>query len=144
MNILDTVSAYGHPSLRCTHRTTIEVTKDNCLTTRGTCILGINATKACYDLSSNLKEKIINGDAIKVIIKVEGLLETFIGYGDEKLNLKSKRDMVFRKSNFICDRTVLINCTKSSSEINRDIIRKLNTYNKKFTIIFEALNFMES
>ena len=53
------------------------------------------------------------------------------------MGLLDKNDMVFRKSNFICDRTVLINCTKSSKEIKRELIEKLKDPGKKLSIIFE-------
>ena len=140
MNILDTIFAYGHPLVKCTHNTTIELTKEDYLTEKGSCILGINASRACNDLSTDLKEMIRTGDAIRVLIQVDDITESFIGYGDEKLNLKSEKDMVFRKSSYICNRTVLIKCTKSSIDLNRELIKKLNNPNKKFTIKFQELN----
>ena len=140
MNILDTVLAYGHPLVKCSHRTTIELTKEDYLTEQGSCILGINASKACKDLNLELKEKIRNRNAIRVLIEVDDIIDSFIGYGDEKLHLKSENDMVFRKSSYICDRTVLINCTKSSMDLNRELIKKLNDPNKKFTIKFQELS----
>jgi hypothetical protein len=143
MNILDTILAYGHPLVKCSHKTTIELTKEGYLTEKGSCILGIKASKACKDLSAELKEKIRNGDTIRVLIEVDDIVEAFIGYGDEKLNLKSKKDMVFRKSSYICDRTVLINCTKSSMDLNRELIKKLNDPNKRFAIKFQELRRVE-
>ena len=140
MNILDTILAYGHPLVKCSHNTTIEVTKEDYLTEKGSCILGIKASKACKDLSAELKDKIRSGDAIRVLIEVDDIIETFIGYGDEKLNLKNENEMVFRKSSYICDRTVLIKCTKSSMDLNRELIKKLNDPNKKFVIKFQELS----
>ena len=140
MNILDTILAYGHPLVKCSHNTTIEVTKEDYLTEKGSCILGIKASKACKDLSAELKDKIRSGDAIRVLIEVDDIIETFIGYGDEKLNLKNENEMVFRKSSYICDRTVLIKCTKSSMDLNRELIKKLNAPNKKFVIKFQELS----
>lgn len=139
MKILDTILAYGHPLVKCSHNTTIEITKEDYLTEKGSCILGIKASKACNDLSAKLKEKIRKGNAIRILIEVDDIFETFIGYGDEKLNLKSNNDMVFRKSSYVCDRTVLINCTKSSMDLNRELIKKLNDPNKKFAIKFQEL-----
>jgi len=45
--------------------------------------------------------------------------------------------VIFRTSNYICNRTVLVNCTKSSNEINRELIEKLKIPDKRLTIIFE-------
>lgn len=136
MIILEKIEAFGHENIRCSHSSTIEITKDTFLTAKGTCILGINATKACFDLSPKVKEKIQNGNRFNIIIKVDNLIETFYGSGHKDLTLFSKKDMVFRKSDFICDRTVLINCSKASFDLNRNLIEKINTSDKKFSIIF--------
>ena len=141
MTIIDIVYAYGHKNVLCTHDTTLEITKDNFLTKRGNCILGVNASKACIDLNPELKTLIKKGNKIKIIIKIKDKFDSFIGYGNERLTLSHKKNMVFRKSNFICDRTVLINCSKSSSELNRDLIKELKVSDEKVSIIFETNDF---
>lgn len=137
MTILDTIYAYGHKNILCTHNTTLELTKDTFLTKRGNCILGVNASKACIDLNPDLKKLIKSGHKIKVIIKTKDKLDSFIGYGNKRLTLSHKKNIVFRKSNFICDRTVLINCSKSSRGLNRDLINELKDSGEKISIIFE-------
>ena len=137
MKTIEQITAYGHENILCTHGTTIEITKDNHLSIKGNCILGINASKACFDLNNELKAIISKGKKIKVTLKVENITETFYGFGSEKLLLLDKKDIVFRKSSFICDRTILINCTKSSSDLSRDIIKLLNNPVKKITITFQ-------
>ena len=138
MTIIDRIEIMGHPFIQCIHNTTIELTKDNYLTKKGTCILGIKASKACFDLNPLLKKKIRKEEKIDVIIKVDEIFDSFYGYGNKKLTLLSKKDIVFRKSDFICDRTILINCTKSSNELNRNIIKKLVNPKKKFSILFKV------
>lgn len=138
MTIIDTIEIMGHPFIQCIHNTTIELTKDNYLTKKGTCILGIKASKACYDLNPLLKKKIRNGAKIDVIIKVDEICDSFCGYGNKKLTLLSKKDIVFRKSDFICDRTILVNCTKSSNELSRNIIKRLVNPKKQFSILFKV------
>jgi len=138
MTIIDTIEIMGHPFIQCIHNTTIELTKDNYLTKNGTCILGIKASKACYDLNPLLKKKIKNGEKIDVIIKVDEISDSFCGYGHKNLTLLSKKDIVFRKSDFICDRTILINCTKSSNELSRNIIKRLVNPKKQFSIFFKV------
>jgi hypothetical protein len=138
MTIIDTIEIMGHPFIQCIHNTTIELTKDNYLTKKGTCILGIKASKACYDLNPLLKKKIKNGEKVDVIIKVDEISDSFYGYGNKKLTLLSKKDIVFRKSDFICDRTILINCTKSSNELSRNIIKRLINPKKQFSIFFKV------
>ena len=116
---LETILAYGHKNILGTHKTTIEITKDEFLTRRGDCIIGIKANKACFDLNPKLKGILKEGKRIKVSIEVENLSESFYGYGHKKLKLTHKHDLVFRTSSYICDRTVLINCTKSSRELSK-------------------------
>lgn len=137
MTILDKVSAYGHENILCTHNTTIEITKEKSLTKKGSCIIGIDASKGCFDLNPNLKKKIKDGNKIKITFKLDNLQDSFFGFGNKEIRLLDKNDMVFRKSNFICDRTVLIHCTKSSNEINRELIEKLKIPGKKLSIIFK-------
>ena len=48
----------GHENIRSTHKKTIEITKDSELTTKGDCIIGVNASYSCLDLPSSLKEKL--------------------------------------------------------------------------------------
>ncbi len=138
MTILETITAKGHPLIQCTHTTTIELTKDTYLTKNGTCILGIEASKACYDLNLLLKKKITDGEKITVIIKAGATIDSFYGFGNKNLTFLSKKDIVFRKSDFICDRTILIKCSKSSSELDRNIIKNLTNSKEQFSIIFKV------
>lgn len=140
MTVLDSINATGHPFIQCTHSTTIELTKDNYLTKKGTCILGINASKACYDLNPVLKNKILKGAKIEIEIKVGEMNDSFYGYGSKNLTLLSKKDIVFRKSSYICDRTILINCSKSSIDLNRNFIKNFTSTKQKITIIFREID----
>lgn len=137
MTILDSINAIGHSLVQCTHSTTIELTKDDYLTKKGTCILGIKASKACHDLTPELKRKIIAGEKIDIVIKVGQVVDHFYGYGSKKLTLLSKKDLVFRKSDYICDRTILIRCTKSSRDLNRNLIKILTSSKNRISIIFK-------
>ncbi|MFX1408731.1 MAG: DUF371 domain-containing protein [Promethearchaeota archaeon] len=141
MRTLDKIYAFGHENILCSHKTTIEITKDKDLTKKGSCIIGIKASKACIDLDPKLKENIINENKIKVTFKVGNLKDSFYGFGHKSLRLLNKKDIVFRKSNYICDRTILINCTKSSNELNRELVENLKDSRKKFSIIFEINDF---
>ncbi|MFO7795983.1 MAG: DUF371 domain-containing protein [Promethearchaeati archaeon] len=144
MSILDKVYAKGHPNILCTHSTTIEITKEDSLSLKGNCILGVKATKACEDLNKSLKDYLRKGGRIEVLIKLKGLSDRFYGFGHKNLILSNKKDLVFRKSNYICDRTVLINCSKSSSELSRNLIKKIRDSNRKFLIIFKKSNSNET
>jgi len=135
--ILEKIFAFGHENILCSHKTTIELTKHNYLTKRGNCVLGINASKGCIDLNEDLKQLIKDKKKIKVTIMVGELSDSFYGFGDNELKLLDENDIVFRKSSFICDRTILINCTKSSNDLNRDLIEKLKISGNQFIVLFE-------
>ncbi|TFG04128.1 MAG: DUF371 domain-containing protein [Promethearchaeota archaeon] len=137
MAILDLIHAYGHHNVLCTHKSTIEITKKNYLSKRGDCILGVNASKSCKELNLELKKIIRKEKKIKVIIKIGDLTDTFYGFGNKNLALRDEEDLVFRKSRFLCDRTVLINCNKAAKDLDPKLIEKLKIPNTKFSICFE-------
>ena len=57
--------AYGHPNILGTHKTTLEFTKDEDLTSNGNCIIGV---KADFELS-RLKEFIEkNGNKKRIAV----------------------------------------------------------------------------
>jgi len=138
LTIIERIHAWGHENILCTHNSTIEITKDKSLTKKGDCIIGIDSSKACNDLTLEIKNQIKSGKKFKVILKVDGMQDYFYGFGNKKLRLLDKNDMVFRKSNFICDRTVLINCSKSSIELNKNLTRTLRNPKTKLLIIVEV------
>jgi len=141
MKISENIYAYGHENVLGIHDTTIEITKNTNLTPKGDCIIAVSATKACSDLKPLFKKKIKSRCKFVITLRVDHLSDTFEGYGSEKLLLLDEEDMVFRKSAFVCDRTVLINCTKAARDINRDLIERLTNPGKKLSITIEATEF---
>jgi len=137
---VEVISAYGHPNIRATHKSTLEITKEKNLTPRGDCIIAVKADKGLYELSNEFK-KIVRkeGSKIKLIIEVEGLKEEIIGFGSSKLTLSHPTDIVCRKSSYICSRTLMIKANKASIDLNREIIKKLKKPDTpvKITLIAE-------
>jgi len=117
---------YGHPNVTALHEMTIEVTKAESLTPRGDCIIGVNASKACYDLSGELKRRLRDENSIvRMSIMVDDKKCDFVAYGSPSLILTNKHDIVIRKSGFVCPRTLAIRCDKASNNIPKDIVRML-------------------
>ncbi len=87
LTIIERIHAWGHENILSTHRTTIEITKDKNLTKKGDCIIGVNASKACIDLTKEFKIQIKNGTKFKVILKANDIQDCFYGYGNKKLRL---------------------------------------------------------
>ncbi|MFU8653884.1 DUF371 domain-containing protein [Methanotorris formicicus] len=132
------IYAKGHENIRGLHKTTLEITKEMHLTPKGDCIIGVSADKSMQDFPEEFKEKIRKSKKIIVEIEVEGIKDVVIGRGDERLILNHPTDIVIRKSDFICPRTLMIKADKGAKDINREIIEKLkNGANLTFRIIVE-------
>ncbi len=128
----DEVTFYGHPNIRSLHAKTIEITKDEHLTPRGDCIIGVKANKACADLDESFKHRLkSNLSVIKIEIMVGD--ESFIisGRGDERLSMLNSNDIVIRKTNFVCPRTMSVLCDKASSDVPRKLVRILQDQQTK-------------
>ena len=124
----------GHENIRSNHQKTIEITKESHLTSQGDCIVGVNATSSCADLPQELKDKLkIPGAKITFSIRVgkhEFVLE---GKGHPDLTLTHSEDIVIRKSDFICPRTLAIKCDKASDLLPREMVSLLQNPKTKGT-----------
>ena len=130
----------GHKHVLSLHEKTLEITKEENLTPKGDCILGVNSSMACFDLPEKMKKKIQNPKSkIKFAINVGKFSFQIQGQGSEKLTLKHVSDIVLRKSAFTCSRTIAINCDKASSDIPRDLGSLLQNPQTKGTMIIEVL-----
>lgn len=130
--VQDEVIFYGHPNVQSLHARTIEITKDEHLTLRGDCIIGVKANKACADLDEALKRRLKSNSAIvriELMVGTESFLIT--GMGDQRLNLLSPHDIVIRKTNFVCPRTVSVRCDKASLELPRKMVKMLQDRDTK-------------
>ena len=132
MKVEEYFEAYGDKNIRAAHPTSFEFTKDNYLTRKGDCILGIKASKSATDLTEDFKRLAKNRNSIiHVSIEVDGIIETAIGYGHPSLTYTHPRDMVFRKSIYTCERTIMIRSSKAAKDFSRQIIQMLkNPYQK--------------
>ncbi len=129
----------GHSNVQSLHSRTIEITKDKELTLRGDCIIGVNANKSCKDLSDKIKEKIKkNNSYIEIELIVEPYSFIIKGSGHNDLLLTNSKDIVLRKSKFICDRTLSIKCDYSSLEIPREIVNALKYSSKKGIMLIKV------
>jgi hypothetical protein len=127
MNMVqDEVTFYGHPNIQSLHPKTIEITKDEHLTLRGDCIIGVKATKACADLEELLKHRLAaKNSLVKIEIMVGSESFSIAGMGDERLSLQNPHDIVIRKTNYVCPRTMSVRCDKASSDMPRKIVKLL-------------------
>lgn len=126
MRMAETLQASGHPRIRASHRTTLEITKDAHLTERGECIVAVNASKGAADLSPEFARLVRNNAAqITLTIKAADLSEAITGRGHIRMTLTHPTDLVLRKSNYVCPRTLMIQANKSASDLSRRFVKVL-------------------
>ncbi|HEV8406208.1 MAG TPA: DUF371 domain-containing protein [Nitrososphaera sp.] len=130
--IQDEVTFYGHPNVQSLHGKTVEITKDDHLTLRGDCIIGVRANKACADLDETLRRRLRTNDSV-VTIEIMVGDESFLinGKGDERFTLQDPKDIVIRKTNFVCPRTMSVGCDRASSDMSRKIVKMLQDKDTK-------------
>jgi hypothetical protein len=114
---------------------TLEITKADKVTLKGDCIVAVRASKAVNDLAPSFKE-LLRKPASKVTLcmEVSGLREEAKGFGDPRLQLTSREDIVCRKSNFACGRTLMVKANKAAADLNRRVIEALKSPRNKVSI----------
>lgn len=116
----------GHRNIRCLHNNTIEITKAVSLSTRGDCIAGVSASKACNDFDKEFKARFSeSGRRVNLEIKVDEQIFRMHGLTDQRLTLSHDHDIVIRRSNYVCPRTLCVLCNKASLDIPRELVLKL-------------------
>lgn len=134
-----TFLARGHENVTSLHKSTFEITTDKTLTLKGDCIIGLSSEATLKDFPQELKDKIMKDNSkIQVVLKSGDYADTITGYGSSELTLNHPTDMVCRKSDFTCDRTLIINADKAAKDLNKDLINELKKGSElKVTIITE-------
>ncbi|MBP2132850.1 hypothetical protein J2128_000771 [Methanomicrobium sp. W14] len=127
----------GHVNVRAEHKSTFEITKDDNLSVNGTCIIGICADKGAADLSENFKS-ILSDDrsVLKTTLIAGDLKYSFTSYGSSKMTLSHPTDLVWRRSSYVCNRTIGIYSDSAAVQIPREIIDLLKN-EEDMTVIME-------
>ena len=119
--------ARGHPNVTSKHRTTFEVTKDPEMTLKGDCIIGVSSEASMEDLPAKLRNAMKKEDTvIKVMLETENAHDEIRGYGHPELTLDHPTDMVCRKSEFRCSRTLMIKADKAACDLKKSLIDDLS------------------
>ncbi len=135
MKIIDSVEFFGHPLIKATHKTTFEITKEEKISPRGDCIIGVKANKSCKDLDDELKILMTNNIPIKMTIHVGQYSFEVNAIGHPSLLLTDEKDIVVRKSNYVCPRTLAIRSDKAAIDMPREMILMLKNINTRGKMI---------
>ncbi len=135
----ETIIAYGHKNVQATHETTLEITKDKHLTKNGDCIIAVAANKSLADLSPKFREALCRKEA-KLIMQIDvgGNVETLRAMGSQNLILSHPSDIVIRKSDHICNRTLAIRSDKAACDLERLLAKELRNPKQKVKITMIA------
>ncbi len=126
MEAQETIRCRGHPLVLGTHPTTFEVTVEDHLTAQGNCIIGVAAEKGCEGLSPGFKQVLMHDDAVLVTrLECAGASATIRSKGSAQMMLNHPTDMVWRKSAFVCGRTIGILSDTVALTLPRDLIVNL-------------------
>lgn len=113
----------GHRNVTARHPTTLEITTEDRLTPQGDCIIGIGAGRGLPGLSAHFRSLLAGDDAELVTLLLCGGLEVTIhSYGSGAMTLDHPSDLVWRKSSYVCGRTVGIRSDIASSDLPREMI----------------------
>ena len=135
MKFTETILAHGHENIQATHKTTFEITKEAQLSRRGDCIIAVSANKTMTDFSSEFKENLHKEKAkIMILIEAGDAAEVVNAFGSPRLILTHHTDMVVRKSNYICNRTLAIQADKAACDLSRKLAEKLRNPKQKVKI----------
>src|SRR3989338_71816 len=119
--------AFGHPSILATHKTTLEFTRDEEVSLRGDCIIGV---KAGFDLNS-IKNFIENLKNKKITIKIQSsdkkIKDTLMA--EINTDFSSNKELVIRKTDFVSGRTLGIRSNKAAFELKKSLIDYLKERN---------------
>lgn len=131
--------AFGHQNIQATHKTTLEFTKEKDLSKQGDCIIGVNSTKGAIDLPYEFKEAARKVGA-KITTKIEAgdLNEIVNAKGNHNLQFTHPTDLVIRKSNYLCNRTLAIEADKAAINLSRTFIEKLKDPKQRIKITLEV------
>jgi hypothetical protein len=122
--------ASGHANVIGSHRTTVEITTEDFLTQKGTCIIGIRADKSLSDIPPEIKA-LATLTETKIILKLKAgnLIEEITGKGNPGLTYLDTVSMVARRSSFVCDRTLMVGADKAASDLDRSFVDVLRNHN---------------
>jgi len=116
----------GHPLVLGTHPTTFEVTAEEHLTAGGNCIVAVGADTGCAGLPASLKEVLAHDDAVLLTtLSCGGVEVTIRSRGSSAFTLDHPTDIVWRRSPFVCGRTIGILSDRVAATLPRGLIAGL-------------------
>ncbi len=90
--------------------------------------MGVSSKASLNDIPPQMRDAIQDENTeIHVILETENAQDEIIGYGHPSLTLDHPTDMVCRRSNYTCSRTLMIGADKASVDLNPDLVEDLKS-----------------
>jgi hypothetical protein len=119
-------SAWGHPLVTATHRTTFEITAEDHLSASGSCIIAVRSEVGAADLSDRFCTLLrMPGSTLKTDLVCRDTWVTVRSSGSADLVLDHPTDLVWRRSAFTCGRTIGVYSDHTAVTLPRDLIHLL-------------------
>ena len=113
----------GHENVTSLHKSTFEITKDPEIGPTADCIIGVDMDRTMLNFPDEFKDRIADSNTkIIVELKTENGFDTITGWGHEDLTLTHPTDIVCRKSDYTCERTLMVRADKAARDLDRNLI----------------------
>lgn len=120
------IKTKGHRNVTSHHKSTFEITRDAEIGPTADCIIGVDMDKTMLNFPHNFKDRIADSNTkIIVELETENGHDVITGFGHENLTLTHPTDIVIRKSDFTCPRTLMINADKAARDLDENLIEDL-------------------
>ncbi|HJJ72732.1 MAG TPA: DUF371 domain-containing protein, partial [Methanocorpusculum sp.] len=107
MEAVEVIHCRGHENVLGLHKSTFEITKETELSPQGDCIIGVSADKGAADLSHEFRELMAkDGARLTAVFSAGGVEVTVTSDGGSGISLTHPTDLVWRRSSFVCPRTI--------------------------------------
>ncbi|MCE4599595.1 MAG: DUF371 domain-containing protein [Desulfurococcales archaeon] len=132
--------AWGHYNVRAAHRSTIELTKEESLTPRGDCIIGVKSQLAAKDLPQWFKNSARQDNSIIIAVFCSnGICDGVVGRGSPNLIFEDETRMILRRSTYIEPATIMIKASKAAIDLRRDLVNLLSD-SKMLDVFMTVIN----
>ncbi|MFB6109819.1 MAG: DUF371 domain-containing protein [Halodesulfurarchaeum sp.] len=126
MSRRERITATGHENVSAEHASTFEVTSEDFLTEAGDCILGIEADRAPAEFDPGFVAAASDDAAsITAVMAADGERAEITGRGDSRLTFESEVSLVGRTSEYVDDRTIMVEADAAAADLDRELVAAL-------------------
>lgn len=119
----EVVHAVGHKHVSAEHESTFELTIDDWLTSAGDCIVGIEADRTPSEFDPAFVEACRDERAtITASLRTDDHETCVTGCGHPDLTFESDRSLVGRTSEYVDDRTVMVDADAAAADLDRELV----------------------